>query len=112
MQFVYPCVLETPNQLKQEVSTCLYNMFVQAGLIISSDIYAKSDAPLYRKGNGVLFSLALVMFPILIGSKLIYVYINKQRDKRWNAMSEEEEDHFLSTTSDAGSRRLDFRFYH
>ncbi|CAD6650296.1 CCN_G0047300.mRNA.1.CDS.1 [Saccharomyces cerevisiae] len=81
------CSRNSQSVKTRTVSTCLYNMFVQVGLIISSNIYAKSDAPLYRKGNGVLFGLALFMFPILIGSKLIYVYINKQRDKRWNAMS-------------------------
>ncbi|CAI4052262.1 hypothetical protein N7582_005407 [Saccharomyces uvarum] len=94
------------------VSASLYNMFVQAGLIISSNIYQQSDAPLYHKGNLVLFGLSLAMFPLLIGSKLFYIHVNRKRDKIWNAMSEEEREHYMNVTTDTGSSRLDFRFSH
>ncbi|QLG72307.1 hypothetical protein HG535_0D00120 [Zygotorulaspora mrakii] len=106
------CSRNSQSVKTRTVSTSLYNMFVQAGLIISSNVYAIKDAPIYRRGNAVLFGLALAMFPILIGSKFLYVYINKQRDKTWDCMSEEERDHYLNTTTEVGSRRLDFRFYH
>lgn len=44
--------------------------------------------------------------------KIYYVWRNKQRDKKWNSMTEEERLHYLATTNDKGNKRLDFRFQH
>ncbi|KAJ5555799.1 hypothetical protein N7461_004269 [Penicillium sp. DV-2018c] len=94
------------------VGSALYNMICQAGSIISSNIYRTDDAPFYRKGNKVL--LALVGWNVLmtIFVKCYYIWKNKTRDKVWNAMSQEEKNHYLKTTKDEGNKRLDFRFAH
>lgn len=65
----------------------------------------------------------------LIG-KGYYIWRNKTRDKKWNAMSPEvnfctysgstmslttltqERAHYFATTTDTGSKRLDVRFWH
>ncbi|VVT48626.1 uncharacterized protein SAPINGB_P001871 [Magnusiomyces paraingens] len=94
------------------VSAAIYNMFVQAGSIISSNIYRKSDAPYYRKGNRVLFALAIVSLVILLCTKVYYVWRNSSRDKIWNAMTREEQLEYRRTTKDQGNKRLDFRFAH
>ncbi|TDL21999.1 allantoate permease [Rickenella mellea] len=95
------------------VNASLYNMFVQASSIISNNIYQKSDAPRYRKGNRILITIScinlLVLYP---GTKAYYKWRNAQRDKKWNAMTPEERDNYLNTTKDVGNRRLDFRFAH
>jgi hypothetical protein len=44
--------------------------------------------------------------------KAYYVLRNKQRDKKWTAMTAEERVHYLATTTDRGNKRLDFRFTH
>jgi hypothetical protein len=44
--------------------------------------------------------------------KVYYIWRNKSRDRKWNAMSSEEKDHYLRTTKDEGNKRLDFRFAH
>jgi len=44
--------------------------------------------------------------------KFYYVWRNKSRSKKWDAMSEDERLHYLSTTKDEGNKRLDFRFQH
>ncbi|QLG70873.1 hypothetical protein HG535_0A08180 [Zygotorulaspora mrakii] len=106
------CSRNSQSIKTRTVSSSLYNMFVQAGSIIASNIYTRNDAPLYRKGNAVLFGLAIALLPILIGSKLLYIFINNKRAKIWNAMSEGEKDYYVSNTADVGSRRLDFRFGH
>ncbi|GMF55820.1 unnamed protein product [[Candida] boidinii] len=92
------------------VSASLYNMFVQAGSIIASNIYKPSDKPLYHKGNTVLFGLAAAMFPILLLTKAFYVFINRRREKKWQALTEEEKEDYIKNTTDEGSFRLDFRF--
>ena len=44
--------------------------------------------------------------------KLYYTQRNKQRDAKWQALSEDERIEYLATTTDEGNKRLDFRFAH
>lgn len=45
-------------------------------------------------------------------TKAYYVFRNKQRDKKWNALTEDERLDYLENTADEGNKRLDFRFQH
>lgn len=45
-------------------------------------------------------------------TKVYYVWRNKQRDNKWNVMTEAERIEYLATTTDKGNKRLDFRFQH
>ncbi|MCO5613584.1 hypothetical protein L7F22_067861 [Adiantum nelumboides] len=92
------------------ISAALYNISVQISSIIGANVYQRSDAPLYRKGNLAMAILSAVTFLIYIGVYFYYRIRSQQRDKKWNAMSREEQLHYLATTKDEGNRRLDFRF--
>ncbi|KAF3765496.1 hypothetical protein M406DRAFT_60210 [Cryphonectria parasitica EP155] len=94
------------------VGSALYNMAVQASNIISSNIYRTDDAPKYRRGNKVLLGIICWSAALIIFTKFYYAWRNKKRDEKWNAMSTEERDHYLNTTTDHGNKRLDFRFAH
>ncbi|KAJ5243176.1 uncharacterized protein N7469_001503 [Penicillium citrinum] len=109
------------------VSAAMYNMCVQASSIIAANIYragnlAKTlalvlvllvdDAPRYRRGNRVLVSLVVTNIFIYLLTKIYYVWRNSSREKKWNALSSQEQLHYLETTKDEGNRRLDFRFAH
>ena len=109
---VSACSRNAQSIKTRTVASSVYNMFVQAGSIIASNVYRTQDKPLYHTGNSVLFALALLMFPILIGTKFFYVNLNKRKAKVWDAMSEDEQAHYIATTEDTGSSRLDFRFAH
>ncbi|KAJ3505200.1 hypothetical protein NLJ89_g7542 [Agrocybe chaxingu] len=95
------------------VNASLYNMFVQTSSIISANIYRKDDAPRYLRGNSYLIGIAvfniLVLYP---GTKSYYIWRNRQKTKKWDAMTSEEKSEYLATTKDSGNRRLDFRFAH
>lgn len=88
------------------VNASLYNISVQLSSIISSFIYRADDAPRYHRGNKVLLIICIlnlvVFYPF---TKIYYIWRNKQRDRIWNAMSPEEQLHWLlwqssiSTTS-------------
>ena len=94
------------------VSAALYNMFCQTGGIISANIYRADDAPRYKRGNGQLVALVSANIVIYILVKVYYVLRNRSRDKKWNAMTPDERQHYLDTTTDEGNKRLDFRFAH
>ncbi|KAI0095423.1 MFS general substrate transporter [Hypoxylon sp. NC0597] len=94
------------------VSAACYNMFCQAGGIISSNIYRADDAPLYRRGNKQLLAILVMNIVLYSLTKVYYVLRNRYRNRRWNAMTADEKLHYLSTTTDEGNKRLDFRFEH
>ncbi|CAI0643556.1 unnamed protein product [Colletotrichum noveboracense] len=92
------------------VSAALYNMSVQLQSIISANIYRRDDRPEYRRGNRALVGIASLNVVIYAAAKVYYVWRNRQRDRIWDAMSPEERQRYLDTTTDKGSKRLDFRF--
>lgn len=93
------------------VSAALYNMCVQTSGIIAANIYQEDDAPRYQRGNKVLLSILVLNMFLYIGTKVYYVKRNAWRERKWNAMTEDEKLGYLATT-DEGNKRLDFRFTH
>ncbi|KAK4064178.1 uncharacterized protein Triagg1_9157 [Trichoderma aggressivum f. europaeum] len=96
----------------RSVSAAMYNMCVQVGSVISAYIYVADDAPLYHRGNTNLFIINILGIVLFLLAKLYYIFRNKQKDKVWNAMSEEAKKEYTATTKLQGSGRLDFRFAH
>ncbi|KIX92195.1 uncharacterized protein Z520_12076 [Fonsecaea multimorphosa CBS 102226] len=94
------------------VSAAMYNMFVQAGGVVSSNVYREDDAPSYRRGNRVLLAVALLNIALYLLTKTYYVLRNRYRDRKWTAMTETQQLQYLSKTRDRGNKRLDFRFAH
>ncbi|KAL5472268.1 hypothetical protein PMIN07_000943 [Paraphaeosphaeria minitans] len=94
------------------VASAMYNMCVQASSMISQNIYREDDKPLYRRGNKVLIAITVMNFFLFVGAKSYYVFVNERRNKIWDAMSKEEKEAYLETTTDKGNKRLDFRFAH
>jgi hypothetical protein len=87
-------------------------MAVQAGSITASYVYQEQDKPLYKTGNQNLVIINVIVIGVFLFTKFYYVWRNKQRDRIWSAMSEEERLAYAKNTTLAGSRRLDFRFAH
>lgn len=82
------------------VSAACYNVCVQAGTVISTHIYQPSDAPYYHYGNRVLIGIAVYNVFLFAGTKVFYVWVNKRRATKWDAMTGEERAHYLATTTD------------
>ncbi|CDO51462.1 hypothetical protein DV113_002963 [Geotrichum candidum] len=106
------CSRNSNTVRSRTTSAALYNMFVQAGSIISSNIYRKDDLPKYHRGNMQLFAIAWTSLGVILLTKVYYVWRNKSRAKIWDAMTVEEQNHYRATTTDKGNKRLDFRFAH
>lgn len=94
------------------VSAAIVNMFSQSGSLIAANIYRKDDAPLYKRGNSQLIGVAFGALAMTIIAKFYYIYRNNQRDKAWNSMTLSEQKEYITTTTDKGNKRLDFRFVH
>lgn len=94
------------------VSAAIYNMTVQSGNIVASNIYREDDQPLYRRGNKILLGICCFNILLFYGVKAFYIWRNKKRDQVWNAMTKEEQEHYSLNTQDEGMKRLDFRFAH
>ncbi|GAB1205809.1 hypothetical protein APSETT445_004488 [Aspergillus pseudonomiae] len=94
------------------VGAALYNMCVQGGNIIGSNIFREDDSPLYRRGNKILLAICSFNVVLFYAVKAYYVWRNQTRERKWQSMSEEEKSDYLLTTTDEGVKRLDFRFVH
>jgi uncharacterized protein YpmS len=55
-------------------------------------------------GNKVLI-LCCLNICLFDGAKVFYVTVNKRMAVVWDAMSKEERDHYLTTTTDQGNKR-------
>lgn len=75
-------------------------------------VYREDDLPLYRRGNRVILGIIAFNAVLTVLIKAYYMWRNKKREEIWGKMTEQEKDHYLSTTKDEGSKRLDFRFAH
>lgn len=94
------------------VSAALYNMFVQAGNIIGSNIYREEDKPYYIRGNKVLLAICCFNIVLFVAVKYYYITRNKRREAVWSKLTGEEKVDYIQNTKDEGAKRLDFRFAH
>ncbi|RSM01540.1 hypothetical protein CEP52_008476 [Fusarium oligoseptatum] len=92
------------------LSASFYNMSVQLQSIIGSNIYREDDRPEYRRGNRVLIGINCLNIVLYILIKVYYTWRNKQKEEKWSSMTTEEKIRYLETSTDQGSKRLDFRF--
>lgn len=94
------------------VSAALYNMFVQSGNIIATNIYRDDDQPLYLRGNRILLGISAANVVVFFLVKVFYLWRNRLRDAKWNALTRQEQEDYVLNTKDEGPKRLDFRFAH
>ncbi|PWY77523.1 MFS general substrate transporter [Aspergillus heteromorphus CBS 117.55] len=94
------------------IAAAMYNMAVQLSAIIASNVYQDWDAPRYVVGNRVLLALISTNIVLYLATKAYYMLRNRQRDCKWNAMTEDQRVDYVATTKDEGNRRMDFRFAH
>lgn len=79
--------------------------------VVSTNINREVDRPAYHYGNRVLLGITVANMVLVVIVKAYYTLRNKQRQRKWNAMSEEEQSRYLGAHQhNAGAGRLDFQF--
>lgn len=92
------------------VSGALVNIMSQVSGIVSSNVFRKDDAPYYHRGLTQMIAVCIASGVLMILSFVWYRWLNHRKEKKWNAMSNEEQLDYLESTTDVGFRRLDFRW--
>ncbi|GKZ40960.1 hypothetical protein AbraIFM66951_006500 [Aspergillus brasiliensis] len=98
---------------KRAITAATYNVIVQIGSIISSQIYRSSDSPYYYTGNKVLIALCVLSLVVFVAQREFLRHLNRQKERKWQAMTPEERVLYQSdrdTREREGNKRLDFRF--
>ncbi|KAB5547077.1 major facilitator superfamily domain-containing protein [Coniochaeta sp. 2T2.1] len=98
---------------KRAIAAATYNVIVQVGSLISSQIYRKYDAPYYKQGNKILVSICALSLVVFLIQRQVLVYLNKKKEEKWSAMSPAERQVYqndIQLRGKDGNERLDFRF--
>lgn len=98
---------------KRAITAATYNVIVQIGSLIGSQIYRKYDAPYYKQGNTVLVAICGLSLVAMVVQRQVLVYLNKKKEEKWSQMSAEEKAMYQAdvvSREAEGNRRLDFRF--
>lgn len=76
--------------------------------MISTNIYREDDRPAYRRGNRVLLGFNVFSIFLVLVIKVYYMWRNKQRKQRWDALTESEKMRYLEEHKDlTGPSRLE-----
>ncbi len=101
------------NVKKRALTAATYNVIVQIGSLIGSQIYRADDAPYYYRGNKVLISICALSLVVMLGQRWWLMLLNKRKEKVWGRMDEEERliyQEQIAEREKDGNKRLEFRF--
>ena len=68
---------------KRAIAAATYNVAVQMGSLISSQIYRKYDGPYCKQGNTILVALCALSLLTFLVQRQILVQLNKKKEARW-----------------------------
>lgn len=101
------------NVKKRALTAATYNVIVQMGSVVGSQIYRTDDSPYYYRGNKVLISICAFTLVVLLGQRFWLQILNKRKERAWDRMSEVERVQYQSDQENRekdGNKRLEFRF--
>lgn len=70
------------------------------------------SAALYPRANKILLAICCYNIVLIYAVKAFYIWRNTVRDRKWAAMTREEQEDYQLNTTDEGMKRLDFRLSH
>lgn len=98
---------------KRAITAATYNVAVQIGSLVGSQIYRVRDAPYYHAGNAVCLAFCVVSVAAVLVQRRVLVAMNLAKHRAWTAMTSGEREAYMSDAAARerdGNKRLDFRF--
>ncbi|TKA70873.1 hypothetical protein B0A49_05634 [Cryomyces minteri] len=98
---------------KRAITAATYNVIVQIGSVIGSQIYRADDSPYYYRGNKGLISICALALVTFVAQREYLRYLNRRKEKLWSVMTVEDRVAYQSDREEResdGNRRLDFNF--
>jgi hypothetical protein len=98
---------------KRAITAATYNVIVQIGSLIGSQIYRSYDSPYYHQGNKVLVSICALSLVAFLAQRAYLSILNKRKEGIWDSMSIGERSVYQNDQVAReldGNKRLDFRF--
>lgn len=98
---------------KRAITAATYNVIVQVGSVISSQIYRADDAPYYYRGNKVLIAICVLSLLTFVVQREYLRLLNRRKAKVWDVMTPEDRLAYQADQVERekdGNKRLDFRF--
>jgi hypothetical protein len=98
---------------KRAITAATYNVIVQVGSLIGSQIYRADDAPYYHRGNTVLLTICVLTLLVVLIQREFLRHLNRKKDVAWRAMTVEQQAAYQNDVTARemdGNKRLDFRF--
>lgn len=98
---------------KRAITAATYNVVVQVGSLVGSQVYRSYDGPYYHVGNATLLAICVLSLGAILVQRQVLVGMNKRKDRAWKAMSPEERAAYQNDTAARerdGNKRYDFRF--
>lgn len=98
---------------KRAITAATYNVIVQIGSVISSQIYRADDSPYYYRGNKVLIAICVFSLAVFVAQREYLRLLNRRKERVWGRMSGEEQETYQAdqvARERDGNKRLDFRF--
>ncbi|GAA6050961.1 hypothetical protein JCM3770_005344 [Rhodotorula araucariae] len=100
--------MRTPQ--RRAIAYAVYIGCSNLGGTYGNQVFRGNDAPKYRKAWAACLSLGAVWLAFTLAQTAQYWWTNKQKERKWAALSEEEKERYLATTTEDTGRRLDFRY--
>lgn len=101
------------NVKKRALTAATYNVIVQIGSVIGSQIYRQDDSPYYYRGNKVCISICAFALVVVVAQRQWLALLNRRKEHRWERMSVEERAVYqadVRAREKDGNARLEFRF--
>ncbi|KAK4225998.1 major facilitator superfamily domain-containing protein [Podospora fimiseda] len=98
---------------KRAIAAASYNVIVQVGSLISSQIYRDYQKPYYKPANTVLVSICALALVVFIAQRQFLIRLNTKKEEEWNKLTQEEKLAYQNDVAAReldGNKRLDFRF--
>ena len=73
-------------------------------------VLIKSAETLRAETWPMLINISTILLFLI--AKAYYIWRNRQKERAWHMLTDEQQTHYRKTTKLQGSRRLDFRFAH